>query len=102
MLDDSESTNSRDLEKFKLNIKLDGVSLKRVSSTKFLGIIIGENQTWKNHIGAISKTILRNIGMLTNLKHFLPENILYSLYCTLTTLYKLWCLLGVLHLLPQN
>ena len=31
----------------------------------------------------ISKTISRNIGMLTKLKHFVPENILYSLYCTL-------------------
>ena len=28
------------------------------------------------------KTISRNIGMLTKLKHFVPENILYS-NCTL-------------------
>ena len=54
------------------------MSLNRVSSTKFLGVIIDENLTWKNHIDAIS----RNIGMLTKLKHFVPENILYSLYCT--------------------
>ena len=37
----------------------------------------------ENHIDAISKTISRNIGMLTKLKHFVHENILYSLYCTL-------------------
>ena len=55
----------------------------RVSSTKFLGVIIDENLKWKNHIDAISKTISRNIGMLTKLKHFVPENILYSLCCTL-------------------
>ena len=60
-----------------------GVSLNRVSSTKSLGVIIDENLTWKNHIDAISKTISRNTGMLTKLKHFVPENILYSLYCTL-------------------
>ena len=83
VLNESESTNSRDLEKEKLNIKLDGVSLNRVSSTKFLGVIIDENLTWKSHIDAISKTITRNIGVLTKLKHFVPENILYSLYCTL-------------------
>ena len=53
-LNESESTNSRDFEKVKLNIKLDGVSLNRVSSTKFLGVIIDENLTWKNHIDAIS------------------------------------------------
>ena len=77
-LNDSELTSSSVVEKVKLNIKLDGVSLNRVSSTKFLGVIIDENLTWKNHIDAISKTISRNIGI----KHFVPENILYSLYCT--------------------
>ena len=35
VLNDSESINSRYLEKVKLNIKLDGVSLNRVSSTNF-------------------------------------------------------------------
>ena len=59
------------------------MSLNRASSTKFLGVIIDENLTWKNHIYAISKTISRNTGMLTKLKHFVPENILHSLYCTL-------------------
>ena len=83
ILTDSESSGSRDVEKVKLSVKLDGVSLNRVSSTKFLGVIIDENLTWKNHIDVISKTISRNIGMLTKLKHFVPENILYSLYCTL-------------------
>lgn len=76
---DTQTNNS----KVKLNIKLDGVSLNRVSSTKFLGVIIDENLTWKKHIDAISKTISRNIGMMTKLKHFVPERILYSLYCTL-------------------
>ena len=43
-LNDSKLTNSSDVEKVKLNIKLDGVSLNyRVSSTKFLGVIIDEN-----------------------------------------------------------
>ena len=45
VLNESESTNSRDLEKEKLNIKLDGVSLNRVSSINFLGVIIDENLT---------------------------------------------------------
>ena len=83
ILTDSESSGSRDVEKAKLNVKLDGVSLNGVSSTRFLGVIIDENLTWKNHIDAISKNISRNIGMLTKLKHFVLENILYSLYCTL-------------------
>ena len=83
---DTDSTQDSHT-KSKLNIKLDGVSLNRVSSTKFLGVIIDENLTWKNHIDAITKTISRNIGMMTKLRHFVPEKILYSLYCTLVMPY---------------
>ena len=63
------------------------MSLERVESTKFLGIIIDENLTWKNHIDVISKTISRNVGMLTKMKHYVPGYILYSLYCTLVLPY---------------
>ena len=70
-----------------LNVILEDVSLERVNSTKFLGAIIDEILTWKNHIDAISKTISRNIGMLSKLKHYVPRYILYSLYCTLVLPY---------------
>ena len=75
------------ITKQKINVILDNVSLERVNSTKFLGVIIDKNLTWKNHIDAISKTISRNIGMLTKMKHYVPEYILYSLYCTLVLPY---------------
>ena len=73
----------------KINVILDDMSLERVNSTKFLGVIIDENEnlTWKYHIDAISKTISRNIGMLTKLKHYEPGYILYSLHCTLALPY---------------
>ncbi len=67
----------------RIQVILNDVSLQRVGYTKFLGVIIDENLTWKKHIDAISKTISRNAGMLTKLKHYVPEYILYSLYCTL-------------------
>ena len=42
ILTDSESSGSRDVEKVKLNVKLDGVSLilNRVSSTKFWVLLL--------------------------------------------------------------
>ena len=66
----------------KINVILDDVSLERVNSTKFLGVIIDENLTWKHHIDVISETIFRDIGMLSKLKHYVSGYILYSLYCT--------------------
>ena len=82
--------NKEKITKHKVNVILDNVSLERVNSTKFLGVIIDENLTWKNHIDTISKTISRNIGMLTKMKHYVPGYILYSLYCTFSlTIHKL-------------
>ena len=66
----SENMEESTKHKNKINVILDDVSLEKVSSTKFLGVIIDENLTWKNHIDAISKTISRNIGILTKLKHY--------------------------------
>ena len=55
------------------DIILDNTKLDRVTKTKFLGVIIDENLTWKNHIDGITKTISRNIGMIINLKFSVPE-----------------------------
>ena len=46
------------------DVVLDNTKLDRVTKTKFLGVIINENLTWKNHIDGITKTISRNIGMI--------------------------------------
>jgi len=70
-----------------LQIILDGTKLDRVTNTKFLGIVIDENITWKHHIDATSKTISRNIGVINKLKHYIPERILHSLYCSLVMPY---------------
>ena len=65
------------------DIILDNTKLDRVTKTKFLGVIIDENLTWKNHIDGITKTISRNISMINKLKFFVPERTLRTLYCTL-------------------
>ena len=73
------STKARE----ELNVILDNTALERVKFTKFLGVLIDECLTWKNHINCISKTISRNIGVMNKLKHYIPYRILHTLYCTL-------------------
>ena len=71
--------------KFKndISVLLDGRCLSRVNKTKFLGIIIDENLSFKYHVEAISNTISRNIGILNKLKYFVPKRILKCIYCSI-------------------
>ncbi len=64
-------------------IILDRVKLDRVNKTKFLGVTVDENLTWKSHIDNISKNISKGVGIISKLKYYVPEQVLYSLYCTL-------------------
>ena len=54
------------------NVILDSTALERVKHTKFLGVLIDDCLTWKNHIDCVSKRISRNIGVMNKLKHFVP------------------------------
>ena len=40
------------------DIILDNTKLERITKNKFLGVIIDENLTWKNHIDGITKQFL--------------------------------------------
>ena len=70
-----------------IKVMLDNVELSCVNKTKFLGVLIDENLTWKDHIDAISKTMSRNVRMINKLKHFVPERILLSLFYILVMPY---------------
>ena len=80
-------TSMEDQSVSNVDIILDKTKLKRVDKTKFLGVTIDENLSWKNHIDGITKTISRNIGMINKLKFIIPERILHTLYCTLVLPY---------------
>ena len=54
------------------NVILDDKILDRVKNTKFLGVLIDENLTWKCHIDWISKTLSRNIGIIKGVLHPRP------------------------------
>ena len=62
------------------HIILDGSTLKRVQSSRFLGITIDEELSWKPHVNNVCNTVSRNIGMINKLKHCFPQPTLKSLY----------------------
>ena len=79
--------------KLPFELKIFNYVIEREKSARFLGVIIDENLTWREHILAVKAKISRYVGILFKLKSILPlpvrKNIYYSLiqshlnYCTL-------------------
>ena len=65
------------------NIIFENTNIKRVSITKFLGVTIDKNLSWKEHVDHICKIISRNIGIINKVKYYFPTHILLNLYSTL-------------------
>ena len=66
-----------------LHLTLNGNVLQRVEESKFLGIVIDQHLTWKNHIDYITKKILRITGLLCRIRFYVNQTHLKMLYNTL-------------------
>ena len=62
------------------NLSINGFTVKRERSIKFLGVLLDENITWKDHIQTIENKISKNIGMLFKAKFLLNQKCLKSIY----------------------
>ena len=63
-----------------LHVAINDDKIKRVSTTKFLGILINEKLSWKEHMMKILSKIQRNLGLIYKIKHYLNKNVLLQLY----------------------
>jgi len=62
------TAHGKNIDDQECNITVDGSILKRVSQTTFLGIVLDEKLTWKNHINYIYPKISKIIGILYKTK----------------------------------
>ena len=53
---------------------------KKKKSLKFLGVLLGENLTWKDHINTIEFKISKNIELITRVNIVLNKGSLTKLY----------------------
>ena len=65
------------------NVIFNNILVDRVTSTKFLGLHIDEQLSWKVHINHLSKTLSKNTGVIYKLKSSFPQGILLLMYSTL-------------------
>ena len=61
-------------------LKINGYVIERQSSIKFLGVLLDETLSWKDHISIIETKIAKNIGLLYKAKNFVNEECLKQLY----------------------
>ena len=54
--------------------------IKRQSSIKFLGIILDENLSWKEHLKLTESKVAQNIGLIYKAKPYLNKDSLLALY----------------------
>lgn len=73
------------------DIKINGNSLERVSTTKFLGVTIDDHLTWKPHIHNVAGKIAKSVGIIHKARQVLHRNILLTLYNTFIMPYLLYC-----------
>ena len=73
------------------NISIAGEQIKRVESTKSLGIIIDEQLKWEEHNSKQCKTISARIGMLRRARDFVTQDVLITMYNSLVFPHFTYC-----------
>ena len=64
----------------KLPKRINNQEIKRASYTKFLGVPLDENLSWKEHLKYTENKIAKTIGLMYKAKPFLDKDSLLSLY----------------------
>ena len=61
-------------------LSINNQEIKRTSYTKFLGVLLDENLSWKEHLKYTQNKIAKSIGLMYKAKPFLDKDSLLSLY----------------------
>ena len=76
---------------YKVNINILGTNISEVTSTKFLGVIIDSNLSWKLHIDHICSKISKSIGIIKKARQVLAKDTLLTLYYSFVYPYLNYC-----------
>ena len=58
-------------------------SLERKEYLRYLGVLLDEHLTWKYHIDYVTSKVSKTVGIIARLRHFVPFQILTSIYRSL-------------------
>ena len=72
-------------------IRIDNKLIAQVWSTKFLGVLINHNLTWTDHMTTVLNKTSNIPGIIHKLSNILLNDVLHTLYNTLTAPYLSYC-----------
>ena len=74
-------------------IEIDDTRIEYVKVTKFLGVLIDNNLSWKAHTSHITKIVSKYNGIIRKVRIYLNQDSLHTLYNTLVLPYLSYCAL---------
>ena len=72
-------------------IKIDGHRIDQTFKTKFLGVIIDSQLTWKEHINYICSKVAKGVGIIIRARKLLDKDTLMTLYYSFVYPYLQYC-----------
>jgi hypothetical protein len=82
------SSNKKPKQDIKININ--GINIEQVRNSVFIGIVIDECFTWKDHIAKVAKKLIRAAGMIAKIRHFVNRNAVKLIYYALVYPYLIY------------
>ena len=82
-------TNSNNIDNIQPTMRNQPIERKNVA--KFLGILIDEKLTWKQHINTIQAKLSRNCGIMFRMKGILPLKTMLTLYYSFIQSHMIYC-----------
>ena len=64
----------------KIQLNVNGEHLNESNYAKYLGVLIDNNLTWKQHIQHVNTNVAKSIEILAKMRHFVPNDILRNIY----------------------
>ena len=74
------------------HLEIDDIPIRRVTSTRFLGVIIDDKLSWKDHIEYLCKKLKCQVGILNRIKDCVPKHLHKDLYYTLFESHLSYCI----------
>ena len=89
-------------KKLTARLFINNVPLEVQCDSKFLGVILSSSLKWNKHIELVRNKISKNVGIVSKVRHLLPQDLARNLYLTLVNPYIIFCYCNLVWSSPEQ